>query len=280
MMWMAVLGVLFVLGLWIGLRHFGRQGVYISGMVAAIVLGGSGYLYWSLGAYEMSLSTDALNNLPEGERAFVIAQAAQDEFMSRGRVADQEVENLFQLALQLDPNQITALGSLGIIAFERSEYAQAADFWTRMLALLPPGSDQANAIAAGISRANGRAAEKQAELDALPAAEIEVSVQLSTGLPESMRDASIFVFARAVGGAPRPVAAQRFPALELPSTITLSNRDALMGGRLYQGLQVEVQARMTLSDATGGPGDWFSQSVVVDLNQSNRVQLMISPPAL
>ena len=38
--------------------------------------------------------------------------------MARNRVADQEIINLFQLVLELDPKQITALGSLGIIAFE------------------------------------------------------------------------------------------------------------------------------------------------------------------
>ena len=44
---------------------------------------------------------------PETERAYVIAQAAQDEFIARNRVADQDIVNLFQLAIELDPSQVT-----------------------------------------------------------------------------------------------------------------------------------------------------------------------------
>lgn len=279
MIWMGVLAVLFLLGLGFGLRRYGRKGVFIAGMIGALTLGGTGALYSSMGAYEMSLSTEALNNLPSSERAYVIAQAAQDEFMARGRVADQDVVNLFRMALDLDPNQVTALGSLGIIAFEASEYNEAASLWTRMLGLLPPGSDQANAIAVGIERARARAGEQQAALDALPEATIALRVGLTTGLPESMRDATVFVFARAVGGSPRPVAAKRVPAASLPIELTLSNQDALMGGRLHTGLQVEVMARMTLGDANGGTGDWFSEPVVLDLQATNQTQLVIAPPA-
>jgi tetratricopeptide (TPR) repeat protein len=279
MIWMGVIAGLFLLGFWLGMRRFGRQGTYITGLIGILTVGGASYLYWGLGAYSMSLSTDALNSLPENERAFVVAQAAQDQFMANGRIADQDVVSLFRMALDLDPNQITALGSLGIIAFERSDYGQAAAFWTRMLGLLPPESEQANAISAGIARANERAAARQAALDALPAAEIELSVQLSSGLPDSLRDANVFVFARAVGGSPRPVAARRLPATELPMTLTLSNQDALMGGRLYQGLQVEVLARMTMGDADGATGDWFSETIVLDLSDANGAKLVISPPA-
>lgn len=279
MIWMGVIAGLFLLGFWLGMRRFGRQGTYITGLIGILTVGGAGYLYWALGAYSMSLSTDALNSLPENERAFVIAQAAQDQFMANNRIADQDVVNLFRMALELDPNQVTALGSLGIIAFERSDYGQAAAFWTRMLGLLPPESDQANAISAGIARANERAAAQQAALDALPAAEIELSVRLSSGLPDSLRDANVFVFARAVGGSPRPVAARRVSATELPLTLRLSNEDALMGGRLYQGLQVEVLARMTMGDANGATGDWFSETIVLNLSDSNQAQLVISPPA-
>ena len=131
MIWMGLLAATVLLGLLWTLRGFGRQGVLIASLITAVALGGSTYLYSRLGAYEMSLSTEALNALPETERAYVIAQAAQDEFIARNRVADQDIVNLFQLAIELDPSQVTALGSLGIIAFESADYAQAVEFWTR-----------------------------------------------------------------------------------------------------------------------------------------------------
>ena len=277
MIWMGLLAVTVLLGLLWALRGFGRQGALISALVTIVELVGSTFVDWRLGAYEMSLSTEALNALPETERAYVIAQAAQDEFLARDRVADQEIINLFQLALDLDPDQVTALGSLGIIAFEASDYPQAVRFWTRMLAQLPPGSEQAKAIETGIARATERAAQESAEKAGLSEAVIELSVSLSQAVPESLKDATVFVFAREVSGTSRPLVAKRLSVRELPITVRLSNQDALMGGRLHAGLVVEVAARLTVGDAAGTQGDWMGDPVVLSLGRENRAELKLKP---
>ena len=277
MIWMGLLAATVLLGLLWALRGFGRQGALISALVTIVALVGSTFVYWRLGAYEMSLSTEALNALPETERAYVIAQAAQDEFLARDRVADQEIINLFQLALDLDPDQVTALGSLGIIAFEASDYPQAVRFWTRMLAQLPPGSEQAKAIETGIARATERAAQESAEKAGLSEAVIELSVSLSQAVPESLKDATVFVFAREVSGTSRPLVAKRLSVRELPTTVRLSNHDALMGGRLHAGLVVEVAARLTVGDAAGTQGDWMGDPVVLSLGRENRAELKLKP---
>lgn len=277
MIWMGLLSATVLLGLLWALRGFGRQGALISALVTIVALVGSTFVYWRLGAYEMSLSTEALNALPETERAYVIAQAAQDEFLARDRVADQEIINLFQLALDLDPDQVTALGSLGIIAFEASDYPQAVRFWTRMLAQLPPGSEQAKAIETGIARATERAAQESAEKAGLSEAVIELSVSLSQAVPDSLKDATVFVFAREVSGTSRPLVAKRLSVRELPTTVRLSNQDALMGGRLHAGLVVEVAARLTVGDAAGTQGDWMGDPVVLSLGRENRAELKLKP---
>lgn len=277
MIWMGLLAATVLLGLLWALRGFGRQGALISALVTIVALGGSTFVYWRLGAYEMSLSTEALNALPETERAYVIAQAAQDEFLARDRVADQEIINLFQVALDLDPDQVTALGSLGIIAFEASDYPQAVRFWTRMLAQLPPGSEQAKAIETGIARATERAAQESAEKAGLSEAVIELSVSLSQAVPESLKDATVFVFAREVSGTSRPLVAKRLSVRELPTTVRLSNQDALMGGRLHAGLVVEVAARLTVGDAAGTQGDWKGDPIVLSLGRENRAELTLKP---
>ena len=277
MIWMGLLAATVLLGLLWALRGFGRQGALISALVTIVALVGSTFVYWRLGAYEMSLSTEALNALPETERAYVIAQAAQDEFLARDRVADQEIINLFQLALDLDPDQVTALGSLGIIAFEASDYPQAVRFWTRMLARLPPGSEQAKAIETGIARATERAAQESAEKAGLSEAVMELSVSLSQAVPESLKDATVFVFAREVSGTSRPLVAKRLSVRELPTTVRLSSQDALMGGRLHAGLVVEVAARLTVGDAAGTQGDWMGDPVVLSLGRENRAELKLKP---
>ena len=277
MIWMGLLAAIVLLGLLWALRRLGRQGMIIAAFVSILSIGGASYVYWSLGAYEMSLSTEALNALPETERAYVIAQAAQDEFLARNRVADQEIINLFQLALDLDPNQVTALGSLGIIAFEASDYVQAADFWTRMLDQLPPESEQARAIQLGIARATERANEEASAKSELGPATIEVSVSLSQAIPESMANATVFLFAREMNGSPRPIVARRLPVTELPTTVTLSNEDALMGGFLHSGLTVELIARLTVGDAGGSEGDWMGGPVVLELKATNQAELALKP---
>lgn len=277
MIWMGLLAATVLLGLLWALRGFGRQGILIALLVTVVASGGSTYVYWRLGAYEMSLSTEALNALPEDERAYVIAQAAQDEFLARNRVADQEIVNLFQLALELDPNQVTALGSLGIIAFEASDYPQAVQFWTRMLGQLPPGSEQAKAIEMGIARATERANQQSAQKAKLGEAVIELSVSLSQAVPESLKDATVFLFAREVNGSPRPLVARRLSVSELPVTVRLSNQDALMGGQLHPGLTVEVAARLTVGDATGSQGDWMGGPVVLTLERENKAELQLKP---
>lgn len=277
MIWMGLLAAIVLLGLLWALRRLGRQGMIIAAFVSILSIGSASYVYWNLGAYEMSLSTEALNALPETERAYVIAQAAQDEFLARNRVADQEIINLFQLALDLDPKQVTALGSLGIIAFEASDYVQAADFWTRMLDQLPPESEQARAIQLGIARATERANQEASAKSELGPATIEVSVSLSQAIPESMANATVFLFAREVNGSPRPIVARRLPVTELPTTVTLSNEDALMGGFLHSGLTVELIARLTVGDAGGSEGDWMGGPVVLELKATNQAELALKP---
>ena len=277
MIWMGLLAATVLLGLLWALRGFGRQGVLIASVITAVALGGSTFLYSRLGAYEMSLSTEALNALPETERAYVVAQAAQDEFIARNRVANQDIVNLFQLAIELDPSQVTALGSLGIIAFESADYAQAVEFWTRMLGQLPPGSEQANAIQIGIQRASERANQEQAEKSKLGDAVIQLSVSVGQAVPESLKDATVFLFAREVNGSPRPLVARRLPVSELPVTVQLSNQDALMGGQIHPGLRVEVSGRLTVGDATGTQGDWMGNPVILTLAAENQVDLQLKP---
>ncbi len=277
MIWMGLLAATVLAGLLWALRGFGRQGLLIACLLTLMTAGGSAYMYWYLGAYEMSLSTEALNALPEDERAYVIAQAAQDEFLARNRVADQDIVNLFQLALELDPNQVTALGSLGIIAFEASDYQQSVNYWTRMLGQLPPGSEQAKAIEVGIARATERANQQLSEKVQLGDATIDLSVAVSQAIPESLKDATVFVFAREVNGSPRPLVARRLSVTDLPMTVRLSNEDALMGGRLHQGLAVEIAARLTVGDANGSEGDWMGGPVLLTLTAENTAEIRLKP---
>jgi cytochrome c-type biogenesis protein CcmH len=258
------------------LRRFGRQGVVVGTLIGLISIGGAGYLYWNLGAYEMALSTEALNTLPPEERAFVIAQAAQEEFMARNRVADQEIINLFQLVLELDPKQMTALGSMGIIAFEAGEYAMAADYWERMLAQLPPDSDQARAITLGIARAK--------RLDASVSSGDAVTVQVKLRFGETPEvwsaEHQLFIFARALESNGPPLAAKRLAPSAIPGEIILSSDDAVMGQPLALGQRIEIIARLTTHGPSGGIGDWVATSGAMTMESGAALELVLTPVKL
>jgi cytochrome c-type biogenesis protein CcmH len=63
-------------------------------------------------------------------------------------------------ALQLDPKNQKALALAGSAAFEAGEYQKAVDYWQKLLPLLPPGSDFAQAVSDEIAKAKKLAGDK------------------------------------------------------------------------------------------------------------------------
>ncbi len=63
---------------------------------------------------------------------------------------------LLQRVDQLDPKQPAALWYLGLAATQQRNFAQASLYWKRLLALLPPDSDQHQAVAAALDAIKGK----------------------------------------------------------------------------------------------------------------------------
>src|SRR5690606_20593227 len=64
-----------------------------------------------------------------------------------------EVLDQANKSLGIDANQPTALGLLGIAAFEQGDHAGALRHWRRLLAQLPPDSPNARVIEQGVAQA-------------------------------------------------------------------------------------------------------------------------------
>jgi cytochrome c-type biogenesis protein CcmH len=60
-------------------------------------------------------------------------------------------------ALTLDPNSTMALDLAGTAAYNRKDFAAAAGYWERQLKLMPPDSDYAKSLSAGIAEARAQA---------------------------------------------------------------------------------------------------------------------------
>ncbi|QIB52665.1 c-type cytochrome biogenesis protein CcmI [Pseudomonas sp. OIL-1] len=199
----------------------------------------------AIGAFEKSLKRI-------GERPEVLAQLAQARFFAAGNQLDTEAAAALDKALELNPDEPTALGLLGIAAFEAGEYTGAIEYWERLLAGMPPGGPGAQAIQGGIDRARERlglgpneANPEQAVADesAVIRVRLELSDEVTAELDES---AVIFLFARDPEGPPMPLVARRFTLDELPADVILSSSDAMLPDvTLSEGQTLELIARVS-----------------------------------
>ena len=195
--------------------------------------------------------------------------------VAEGQVGD-DLRELARRALQLAPTQTGLLGVLGMESFRRGDYQSAVDYWVSLLAQLPSDSEQATLVRDGIDRARmqlGTAPPLQVEQAAEQidppqgvAVALAVSVSLDTAVEVDPAD-TVFVFARAVGGPPMPLAVARFRVDELPLQVTLDDSMAMSPAmRLSSFQQVRVVARISRH---GGPeariGDFEGQSGPLEL---------------
>lgn len=184
----------------------------------------------------------------------------------------EEVTKLLGKALELDPNNMTALALSGSAAMERSDYAAAISSWQKLIAQVPPGSQDAQMFNSGIQRASelllaqpgGK--EKLAQLSAgnrpeaaaNPAAAITGTVSLSKALAGQVSpNDTVFILARAAEGPKMPLAVLRKQVKDLPFKFTLDDSMAMQPQLKLSGFeQVVVVARVSKSGTPmAQPGD-------------------------
>src|SRR5690554_526842 len=237
----------------------------------------------TMGQYDLSaaafLELAKLLESDPGEAAAIYGLYAQALYFASQGVFDQAVMAGIKEALDRNPDEINAIGLLGIRAFEQGNYAQAAQYWERVLELNPDGLN-ANAVRGGIERARALITENaaQAEDTATPEAnlpQLQVSVSLDPSLNEQVSPTdTLFVYARAVNGSPMPVAIVRMQVQDLPLTVNLDDSSA-MGpmAKLSSLEQVEVVARISKQGTpTANPGDL--QAVVAPIQVTPGVQAL------
>ncbi|MFV0477375.1 MAG: c-type cytochrome biogenesis protein CcmI [Parahaliea sp.] len=215
------------------------------------------------------------------EDAQVLAYAAQSSYLAANRVLDSDSQHLAEQALAIDPGQRTALGLLGMVAFERGHYRGAIDYWQRLRQTEQPGSPGDQMIADIIERAHIRLKEGESVLDNSPerinspepgsdeqsAISFGVTVQVSLPAQASVDPGdTVFVFARRAGSDNRmPIAVQRLSAASLPFTVRLDDSRAMAGQKLSSAGQIEVVVQLSPS---GQPGEsnasWLGKSAAIN----------------
>ncbi|MET0610886.1 MAG: c-type cytochrome biogenesis protein CcmI [Pseudomonas caspiana] len=219
-----------------------------------------------------------------GRQAELLGQWAQALYFANGKKFSPQVQALTNEALQADPKEVTSLGLLGIAAFESQHYQQAVDYWKRLLAVLPAQDPSRQALEGGIARATEKLAESGGKVEQPAAAvsktaSIKVRVDLAADLKAKVAPGdSVFIFARAVGGPPAPLAVKRVSVADLPTEVELGDADAMMPQlKLSNFPEVQLVARISRA---GQPttGEWIGRSKPLSSNTTALQALTIDSP--
>jgi cytochrome c-type biogenesis protein CcmH len=218
-----------------------------------------------------------------------VAYAEALALASPNRRIEGESRSLLDAALAVVPTHQRGLWLLGISEYQAKRYDAAIAAWNRLLAVLPQDAAVTAAVRDEIARAeaerDGRPepaaaiAETSArDAPAEHAVKLIVSVSLAAKLKDRLApDATLFVFAKAASGPPMPLAIQRLPARQLPTTVTLSDGMAMVPTlKLSQFRRVIVGARVSRSgNAIAQSGDLQAFSPPLDVTTTKPIELVI-----
>lgn len=259
-----------------------------------------GRAYKAMGRFPESIQAferagAALDEDPQNlvDFAEALARGDRDNFQKRGAP-------LIARALKLDPDHTPSLLFAGSAAFERGEYRTASRHWKKVLAGLPPESEEARAVTEAISRAEGAVAQGKSaknsastRADQSPAANLSktaaaganasgVAGVVSLSPPLASRvgpEDTVFVFARAVEGPRAPLAIIRARVRDLPLKFSLDDSQAMSPElRISKFAKIRVEARVSKSgNATPQSGDLQGASEIVAIGTRD-LRVVIAKP--
>lgn len=243
--------------------------------------------YATLGRFKEASEAYANAVARTPDDAQLLADYADALGMAQGRTLEGEPEKLIERALAIDPANTKALALAGTAAFHRKDYAAAAEYWERILAVVPPDSPTAEAARSNIAEA--RALAGSALASASPAASapapapvaaggrVSGVVKLAPGLAGKIAPTdTVFVFARAAEGPRMPLAILRRQARDLPLEFMLDDSMAMTPTmKLSSFPQVVIGARVSKSaNAVPQPGDLQGLSAPIQVG-ANSVSVVI-----
>lgn len=246
---------------------------------------------------------------PDVMLAYAEALAATSDNSLEGKPAE-----LIEQVIARDPQNTSALWLLGMLYYQRGQYASASTAWERVLATMAPDAEEVEDLRAMIAEAKSRAGEPPASAASEPAVTatsaeptvtasptsaaapaeavaeattdaasqptraVSVQVQIDPAVAASATpDDVVFVFARAAGGPPMPLAVQRLQVKDLPASVTLDDTMGMTPGmNLAAFPEVVVAARVSKSgQATPQTGDLEGESAPLDTTHTRQVSISI-----
>jgi cytochrome c-type biogenesis protein CcmH len=213
----------------------------------------------------VSAFQESLKYLPEDtpEYPMVMGQLAQAMFFAAEGQMTEAVLQQVDATLAIDPEELTALGLVGIAAFEIGEYQTAITYWER--ALRSAEGQSAISLQTGIDRAKealqaqGGVMLPSEALATGPGIRINLDVESSI-MTEIRGDQFVFIFARAPGQR-MPITVERIRVADLPTQVFLSGTSSMVEGVSLNDFEnVDIVARISVSGmAEEQPGDFKAE---------------------
>ncbi|MGC2458770.1 MAG: c-type cytochrome biogenesis protein CcmI [Gallionellaceae bacterium] len=222
----------------------------------------------------------------EPDNARLLIDYADILAMTNGRIVAGEPEKIVQQALQIEPDNIKALALAGTAAFQRKDYKQAIELWQRILKLVPPDSQVAQAINANVSQAQGLSGQSLTasqipagqEAPASGGKAVSGRVSIDAALkPRIAATDTVFIFARDADVQRPPLAMVRKTVGDLPYNFELDDSMSVMPNfKLSSASSVIIGARISKSgNAAPQSGDLQGSSQPVRVGEKN-VKIVIN----
>ena len=246
-----------------------------------------GRIQFELGNYKEAVKgfNGVLINLPNDakeDQAVAMAQLAQAQFFANDRNLNGATKSLLEATLEINPQETTALGLLGVAAFDQKDFLNAIKYWQRLLGLMPPTNPNAVAIQGGIDKAMSQLTPVQREtlqanMAAKPSASIIVTVDLADSIRSQVPEqADLFILAKAETGPPMPLAVKRLTNNKWPVTVVLDDSMAMMPALKMSNFEkIIITARISKSGVGNTkPGDIQGDSGVIEVS-AKKAQVLI-----
>lgn len=203
------------------------------------------------------------------DNASVLADYADALAMAQGGTLQGKPLELINRALKLNEQDEKALNLAGTAAYQEKNFAQAAEYWRRLLKVIPPNTDTSREVAAAIAEAEKAAGgsgvptldnlssfdgknsneEKVSQPLAGSSASVSGTVSISKELAGKVDPAdTIFIFAQLPQGPKMPLAGLKINVRQLPYRFTLDDSVAMTpNNKLSDHPEVTISARVSKS---------------------------------
>jgi cytochrome c-type biogenesis protein CcmH len=236
-----------------------------------------GEILVQIGEYDNALIAIDRTLAIEGEHADILAAKAQALYYKQGQQMTAEVKALTDRALALDPLDSSTRVLLGMDAFMNNQFADAVAHWQKVVSAAR-GDVNIDALNDVIREAQSKLALLPEKPPTASGASLSLNISLSSEIQRSLgEDKTVYVYATPASGARMPVAVVKLMASDLPTSVVLSDAQAMSAeASLSATPVVNLYAVLSQNGQPGmQPGDFRDMKTSVKHDHNGVIELVI-----